>query len=139
MAAEYLSTLGIIITVDGKPIEGAKEFDDIGGEAEGLDATVLTDTQTRTIPGLKQQDAWTVTYNFNNNTTDADFRRLNKLVDAKKPVEIEVLFKDGTKLATKGIPGSNKVSGGSVNAVLEAVVSFNVQDEWKPTNPSTTM
>lgn len=136
MAAEYLSTIGIIINVDGKPIVGAKEFDDLGGESEGLDATVLTDTQTRTIPGLKQQDAWTVTYNFNNNEASSDFRRLNKLVEAKKPVDIEVSFKDGTKLATKGIPGSNKVNGGSVNAVLEATVSFNIQDEWKATDPS---
>lgn len=134
--ADFLSTIGITITADSKPIIGATDFDDIGGEADGLDATTLTDRQTRTIPGLKQQDAWTVTYNFNNKETDSDYRRLNSLVDKKQPVTIEVTFPDGTKVSNKGIPGSNKISGGSVNAVLQAVVSFNLQEEWKATNPA---
>lgn len=133
--ADYLSTIGITISVDSKPIIGATDFDDIGGEAEGLDATVLTDTQSRTIPGLKQQDAWTVTYNFNNSDATSDFRRLNALVDSKKVTDIEVKFPDGTAMKTKALASSNKVNGGGVNAVLQATVSFAIQDEWKSTNP----
>lgn len=133
--ADFLSTIGIKIE-RGVPestgevkffseIEGVTDFDDIGGEDDGLDATTLMDTQTRTIPGLKQQDAWTVTYNF----TKKEYEWFNIFLNSL--LGIRITFTDGTVLENKGIVAFNKVTGASVNTVLQCTLGFNLQEEWK--------
>lgn len=136
----YLSTIGITITANSKAIAGATDFSNIGAEAQTLDATKLTDKVAVTVPGVQSQDAWTVTYLFNNNLATSDFRTLNALVKAGTAVPLEVSFPDGTKAKNNGIPASNVISGGAVNSMLKAVVSFTLQnpDGWEFTNPSTT-
>lgn len=142
MASEnnYLSTIGISIKAGNAVIAGATDFSDIGAEAQTLDATKLSDKVAVSVPGVQSQDAWTVTYLFNNNLTTSDFRALNALVKAGAAVALEVSFPDGTKATNNGIPASNVVSGGSVNSMLKAVVSFTLQNPegWAWTNPSTT-
>lgn len=134
--ADYLSTIGILVE-RGVPddttgetkifygIDGVTDFDDIGGDAEGIDATVLMDKQTRTIPGLKSQDTWTLTYNY----TNREYSWFNTFVN--RALGIRITFADGTILQNTGILAFNKVTGVSVNTVLQCTLGFNLQEEWK--------
>lgn len=132
----YLSSIGVIVKIDGKAVAGATAFSDMGADAAQLDATKLTDTVNVYVPGVQNYDTWTVTYLFNNNLPTSDFRTLNKVMeDTTQPVDIEVDFSDGTVAKNTGIPSSNKVSGAAVNSMLSAVAAFMLQDKWEYTDP----
>ena len=92
---DRLSTIGIRIylTYDGttQEIEGATEFGDLGGEPNMIDATCLTDTAQKNILGVQQQDAWNVTYLYDNTNYDAIQTMINAANTAQAAMTIKVV------------------------------------------------
>lgn len=131
----YLTTIGITIKVNNTAVKGATEFSDLGASPNLLDATKLTDTVKVNKPGVQELPAWTVTYLFNNNLNDSDFRTLQTLSDAGAAVAVEVDMPDGTKFTNTGIP-TNYAVGARVNEMQTAKCEFALQGAWQVTNPT---
>ena len=137
---QYLTSIGVTVKVNNALVKGAISFGDIGGEPNTLDATKLTDSVRIYEMGVQDQGSWDVTYLFNNNATDSDYRTLQALADENPKVtwyDLEVDLPDGTKFTNKG-KCSNRLTGAGVDAMLEAVATFVLKDKWTVTNPSTT-
>ena len=135
MANNYLTSIGIEVKVNSVAVAGAISFGDIGGSPNTLDATKLTDTVRKYEQGVQDYSAWDLTYLFNNNEATSDYRLLQAISDAKTSVPIEVSFSDGTKFTNTG-KCANRVTGAGVDAMIEAVATFTLQDAWTVTNPS---
>lgn len=131
----YLSTIGIVVKVNNVAVKGATEFSDLGASPNLLDATKLTDTVKVNVPGVQELPAWVVTYLFNNNNNDSDFRTLQTLSAAGTAVAVEVDMPDGTKFTNTGIP-TNYAVGGQVNQMQTAKCEFALQGAWTVTNPT---
>lgn len=83
---------------------------------------------------MQNYDNWELTYLFNNNNQDSDFRTLQALADAGNAVPISVEFPDGTTFANTGIP-TNYATGVTVNSMIQAKCVFALQSKWTVTNP----
>lgn len=94
-----------------------KDFPDLIGESNMLETTHLNDAQQTFIPGIKQSDTLSFTYNY----TSADFAKVE--ADANKPLFYSLEFSDGSKFTwegqhTSGLPGKG------VDEVIEATVNI---------------
>lgn len=102
---DRLSTIGIRIylTYNGttQEIEGATEFGDLGGEPNMIDATCLTDTAQKNILGVQQQDAWNVTYLYDNTNYDAIQTMIDAANTAQAAMTVKVVFPEEISTGTK--------------------------------------
>lgn len=94
-----------------------KDFPDMIGEANMLETTHLNDSQQTFIPGIKQSDTLSFTYNY----TSADYAKVE--ADANKSLFYALEFSDGSKFTwegqhTSGLPGKG------VDEVIEATVNI---------------
>lgn len=94
-----------------------KDFPDMIGEANMLETTHLGDSQQTFIPGIKQSETLSFTYNY----TSADFAKVE--ADANKALFYELAFSDGSSFTwqgqhTSGLPGKG------VDEVIEATVNI---------------
>lgn len=130
MAKTALSTIGIVIKINNKPVWGATEFGDLGGEPNMIDATKLTDSVRVNIIGIQEQDAWQVTYQYDSGDTENDYTWLKALDRAKtKNVPVSVEFPDGSVFNNSG-QVSTYIQGKGIGEVITAVASVSLDGEW---------
>ena len=129
------ASIGITVEVGTNDLNYVTQIGDIGGEPNMLDATCLKDSMQHNVAGVQKTDSFDITYLFDNSDTKSDYRVLKGLQDAKNPVDVKVTMPDGTKFASKGTV-TNKVSGASVDNLIEAVCSVALQQDWAVTNPA---
>lgn len=102
---DRLSTIGIRIylTYNGttQEIEGATEFGDLGGEPNMIDATCLSDTAQKNILGVQQQDAWNVTYLYDNTNYDAIQTMIDAANTAQAAMTVKVVFPEEVQTSKK--------------------------------------
>ena len=132
--SKVLTTIGVTVTVDGTEIVAAHDLGDFGGEPEKLDATPLSAHTQMNKSGLQQQDAWTISYFYNN----ADYATLEAKRTAGTSVPIVVTMNDGTVFSNTGVCTSNYVTAMGVNAMTEAQATFDLGNAngWTVTPPS---
>ena len=117
-----ISTYGVVLkwgtSADAvEKVIDIKDFPDLIGEPNMLETTHLADSQQTFIPGLKQSNTLTFTYNF----TAADFAKVE--ADANKALHYALEFSDGSKFTWEGQHTSG-VPGKGVDEVIEATVNI---------------
>ena len=117
-----ISTYGVVLkwgtSADAvEKVIDIKDFPDLIGEPNMLETTHLEDSQQTFIPGLKQSNTLTFTYNF----TAADFAKVE--ADANKALHYALEFSDGSKFTWEGQHTSG-VPGKGVDEVIEATVNI---------------
>ena len=133
-ANNYLTSIGVVVKVNNVAVAGATEYSDIGGAPSTIDATKLTDTVRVNKTGVQEQDAFDITFLFNNNLVTSDFRVL-KALEGTHNVPVSVEFPDGTKASNTG-DVSVYASGGSVGTMLTGHCVMALDGQWTWTNPS---
>ena len=135
MATQGLSSIGIQVKVDNTALNYVTEIGDIGGTPSELDATCLTDSARRSVPGVQENKSFEVTYLFDNSDTDSDYRLLRGKQQSGALCAVTVLFPDGSSFASSGYV-STYVTGAKVDELISAKLSVNLQSDWTVTNPS---
>lgn len=114
----YLATLkwGTSASAVAKVID-IKEFPDLIGEPNMLETTTLSDGAQTFIPGIKQMDTMSFTFNY----TKADFDAVK--ADEGKPLFYELEFSDGSAFVWQG-QHTVTLPGKGVDEVIEAGISI---------------
>lgn len=128
-----LSTIGITVKINNVAIWGATDYSDLGGEPDMIDATKLSDSVRVNVKGVQDQNAWTCTYQYEQDSTEGattDYDRLKVLEDAgTKNVPVSVELPDGSIFTNSG-EISTYIQGKGVNEVITAVVSVALDGKW---------
>lgn len=109
-------------------LEGLKEVPEFGIEPEKVENTTLADTVKKYEFGIG--DAGELEYKFaykNDKATDS-YRVLRKAAEAKKKLDFEQTYPDGTKVTFTG-QVSVKLGGGGVNSVIEFTLKIALQSD----------
>lgn len=134
MATQGFSTIGLDVKVGETSLNYVTDIGDIGAAPSELDATCMKDSMKKTVPGVQDTKSFEVTFLYDNSAADSDYRVLKTLQDAGEVVELEVQFPDGTVFAASGYV-SVMVSGAKVDELVSAKLTFNLQSDWKVTDP----
>ena len=131
-----ISNIGISVTYDGKELENVISLGEFGGSPNMLDVTTVKDSVKKNIPGVQDQGAWEIQYQFVNKDASDTYRILQADSDTNPvPVKsISVTFPDGTVLANTA-QVSNKIDSIGVDQVITCTASFALQGKWTITNP----
>lgn len=122
-----ISTFGVVLKW-GASAEAAekvvdiKDFSDLIGEANQLETTTLSDGAQTFIPGIKQSNTLSFTYNY----TSADYAKVEE--DANKPLHYVLEFSDGSKFQWEG-QHTNALPGKGVDEVIDAVINVSASTE----------
>lgn len=134
MATQGFSTIGLDVKVGETSLNYVTDIGDIGAAPSELDATCMKDSMKKTVPGVQDTKSFEVTFLYDNSAADSDYRVLKTLQDAGEVVELQVQFPDGTVFAASGYV-SVMVSGAKVDELVSAKLTFNLQSDWKVTDP----
>lgn len=133
--AQGMASIGIKLKVNNEEVNYVQEIGSLGGTPAELDATCLTDTIKKSVPGVQDVQVFEVTYLYDNSAASSDFRRLRALQTAGSAVAVEVELPDGTKFASTGFV-STYVDGAKVDELITAKLTVNLQSDWTVTNPA---
>lgn len=93
-----------------------KSFGDLGGEAEQIDTTTLSDSAKTSISGIKEQG--TIAFVCNYDKTTYETVKTNE----KKDLYFALEFQDGSKFTWQG-QYTTVVSGKGVNEAMEFTIN----------------
>ena len=117
-------------------IPNLQEIPDLGGAADKVDVTVLTDENYKYINGIKDFGDLSFTFLYDNAGASSNYRILRGLEDAGSVVDWEVLFPDGTKFHFSG-ECSTTISGQGVNSAIQFTLNITLNSDITVTNPIT--
>ena len=122
----YLATLkwGDSAATVAKVID-IKEFPDLIGEPNMLETTTMSDAAQTFIPGIKQTEALTFTYNY----TKTDFDAVK--ADEGKQLFYELEFSDGSAFVWQGTHVAT-LPGKGVDEVIEAGIAIAPSSSVEP-------
>lgn len=115
-------------------IPNLQEIPDLGGSADKVDVTVLTDDNYKYINGIKDFGDLSFTFLYDNSASGSNYRTLRGLEEAGNVVDWEVLFPDGTKFHFSG-ECSTAISGQGVNSAIQFTLNITLNSDIVVVNP----
>lgn len=133
------STIGTMLEhqLSGGKWEEIKDVQSIpalGGTPQEIDVTNLTDTESASVPGVKQQSSLEIVLYMNNKTEDDNYRVCRKLELQGEPVPFRITFPDGTRVAFRAIPVTS-INEAAVNSAQLFTLSLFKRGDFNIANP----
>ena len=121
-------------------IANLQECPQLGGSAEKVDATVLTDGNYKYINGIKDFGELAFKFLYDNSGETSNYRVLRGIEEEQEttPGKItywQVTFPDGTKFTFTG-QVSTQIDSAAVNAALTFTATITLNSEITVTNPT---
>ncbi len=111
------------------------EVPELGGEAEKVDVTVLSDPVKKYIDGIKDFGDLAFKFLYDNSDATSSYRILKGLEGQKTPTKFQISIPDGTKFVFSGFV-SVKLDSAAVNAALTFTATIALNSDIEVTNPS---
>ena len=118
-----------------KDIPDLQECPQLGGAAEKVEVTVLSDANKRYINGVKDFGELAFKFLYDNSGSTSNYRIIKGLEDGEKVINWQVTFPDGTKFAFTG-QVSTQIDSAAVNAALTFTATITLNSEITVTNPA---
>lgn len=131
-------TLGYKATSEGSTytnIPNLQECPQLGGSAEKVDVTVLTDGNYKYINGIKDFGDLPFKFLYDNSGEQSNYRIVKGLEEAGKVVDWEVSFPDGTKFHFSG-EVATQIESASVNSALAFTATITLNSDIAVVNPT---
>ena len=131
-------TLGYKATSSGSTytnIPNLQECPQLGGSAEKVDVTVLTDGNYKYINGIKDFGDLAFKFLYDNSGEQSNYRIVRGLEEAGKVVDWEVSFRDGTKFHFSG-EVATQIESASVNSALAFTATITLNSDIAVVNPT---
>lgn len=116
-------------------IPDLQECPQLGGAAEKVEVTVLSDANKRYINGVKDFGELAFKFLYDNSGAQSNYRVIKGLEDGEKVINWQVTFPDGTKFAFTG-QVSTQIDSAAVNAALTFTATITLNSEITVTNPA---
>ena len=116
-------------------IPDLQECPQLGGAAEKVEVTVLSDANKRYINGVKDFGELAFKFLYDNSGATSNYRIIRGLEDGEKIINWQVTFPDGTKFAFTG-QVSTQIDSAAVNAALTFTATITLNSEITVTNPT---
>lgn len=121
-------------------IPDLQECPQLGGEAEKVDVTTLTDGNYRYINGIKDFGDLAFKFLYDNSGETSNYRVVRGLEETELATPgtvhyFQVTFPDGTKFEFSG-QVSTQIDSAAVNAALTFTANITLNSEITVTNPS---
>lgn len=116
-------------------IPDLQECPQLGGAAEKVDVTTLTDGNYRYINGIKDFGDLAFKFLYDNSSETSNYRVVKGLEDGGTITYFQVTFPDGTKFEFSG-QVSTEIDSAAVNAALTFTANITLNSEITVTNPS---
>lgn len=129
-----LSSVGLDVQVGAVSFNYIKDISDIGGKPDALDVTCMKDTVTKSIPGVKSANEFTINYFYEASDPKSDYRAIKALEKAGAIVPVVVNMPDGASYASTGYV-STYINGVKINDSIGATATINLQSDWVETFP----
>lgn len=133
------STIGTMLEYQqegGKYVEikDVQSIPALGGAPQEIDVTNLTDTESSSVPGVKQQSSLEIVLYMNNTKEDDNYRVCRKLELEGEVVPFRITFPDGTRVAFKAIPITS-INEAAVNSAQLFTLSLFKRGDFNIANP----
>lgn len=133
------STIGTMLEYQkqgGKYVEikDVQSIPALGGTPQEIDVTNLTDTESSSVPGVKQQSSLEIVLFMNNKTDEDNYRVCRRLELEGQPVQFRITFPDGTRVAFKAIPVTS-INEAAVNSAQMFTLSLFKRGDFNIANP----
>lgn len=116
-------------------IPDLQECPQLGGAAEKVEVTVLSDANKRYINGVKDFGELAFKFLYDNSGETSNYRVIRGLEEGEKIINWQVTFPDGTKFAFTG-QVSTQIESAAVNAALTFTATITLNSEITVTNPT---
>lgn len=116
-------------------IPNLQECPQLGGSAEKVDVTVLTDGNYKYINGIKDFGDLAFKFLYDNSGEQSNYRIVRGLEEAGKVVDWEVSFPDGTKFHFSG-EVATQIESASVNSALTFTATITLNSDIAVVNPT---
>lgn len=116
-------------------IPDLQECPQLGGAAEKVEVTVLSDANKRYINGVKDFGELAFKFLYDNSGAQSNYRVVRGLEEGEKIINWQVTFPDGTKFAFTG-QVSTQIDSAAVNAALTFTATITLNSEISVTNPT---
>lgn len=116
-------------------IPDLQECSQLGGAAEKVEVTVLSDANKRYINGVKDFGELAFKFLYDNSGAQSNYRVIRGLEEGEKVINWQVTFPDGTKFAFTG-QVSTQIDSAAVNAALTFTATITLNSEITVTNPA---
>ena len=130
--------LGYKATSEGSTytdIPNLQECPQLGGSAEKVDVTVLTDGNYKYINGIKDFGDLAFKFLYDNSGEQSNYRIVRGLEEAGKVVDWEVNFPDGTKFHFSG-EVATQIESASLNSALAFTATITLNSDIAVVNPT---
>lgn len=133
------STIGTMLEYQqpgGKYVEikDVQSIPALGGTPQEIDVTNLTDTESASVPGVKQQSSLEIVLYMNNKNETDNYRVCRKLELEGNPVNFRITFPDGTRVAFRAIPVTS-INEAAVNSAQMFTLSLFKRGDFNIANP----
>ena len=118
-----------------KDIPDLQECPQLGGAAEKVEVTVLSDANKKYINGVKDFGELAFKFLYDNSGETSNYRVIKGLENGEKIINWQVTFPDGTKFAFTG-QVSTQIDSAAVNAALTFTATITLNSEITVTHPS---
>lgn len=116
-------------------IPDLQEVPNLGGSAEKVEVTTLTDSNHRYINGIKDYGDLEFKFLYDNSTETSNYRVLKGLETTGAVTYFQVTFPDGTKFTFSG-QVSTQIDSAAVNSALTFTATITLNSEIEVTNPA---
>ena len=116
-------------------IPDLQEVPNLGGSAEKVEVTTLTDSNHRYINGIKDFGDLEFKFLYDNSTETSNYRVLKGLETTGAVTYWQVTFPDGTKFTFTG-QVSTQIDSAAVNAALTFTATITLNSEITVSNPA---
>ena len=117
-------------------IENLQEVPDLGGSADKVEVTTLTDGSKKYIAGIKDYGDLEFLFLYDNSSATANYRVLKALEVAETIEDFEIEFPDETTFAFSASVMTT-IAGAKVGDALTFTASFTLNTDIIVTNPVT--
>lgn len=115
-------------------LKSLKKVPDLGIEPEMVENTPLNAKNKQYEQGVGDIGDLEYTFVYGDNLTNSETRKLLTMGDAKRKVNFEQKYPDGTKYHFAGVP-SFKLVGGDLNAPVELVMKLAISSDIVRVDP----
>lgn len=116
-------------------LPGLKEIPDVGAEPEKVENTCLTDTHMMYENGIGELGDMAYKFKYDNTGANSPYRVMREAQTSGEVLSFRETLADGLTIEYDA-QASVKLTGGSVNSVVEFELTMSVQNEFKYTDPA---
>lgn len=115
-------------------LAGLKEVPELGDEPEKVENTCLDDSVKQYEYGIGDPGDLEFKFKYENSSATSPYRVLRKAQEAKKVLDFQMAFPDGTTFTWRA-QVSVKIGSGAVNGVMEFTLKMALQSEISVNDP----